>query len=602
MALEGSVNSSKYSGRYYQVQWEATQSTSTNKSTITWKLYAKGGSSSWYAERTLKVVVAGKTVFSKTARKERYTGLIDSGTVTVEHASDGTKSFKISISAAVYVSSVNCTGSKTFTLNTIARASSISSVTSPLTLGNVCNVTFTPKSTTFYYKVKFVVGSWNITQNIGKPGVTSAYTYNNYAIPIDVAKYITTATSATMTVYLYTYSDSTYGTQIGSASSTTSTVNVPTSVVPKLNSFSAKIISVENIIDTWGVAVAGHSKIRFTGSGEGAQGSSINSYVISGGLSKTVNAQSLSYDSDIITKSGDISFSCVCKDSRSRTSNEKTTDAIKFYAYSAPSILSFNATRDAENAKKVTVSANWSISSVGGHNKAKAVVQYKLPSEGESRWRNPVEISKNTPTVLPEDFDVSTSYNFRVLLRDEISPSISLEMFVPTKEVLMNFKEGGKGLGIGKICENDGLEVAFEASFEKNVDIMGDISAANLKRNVYTMDNNVVTDRGYLSASGVHSMRFYVLNPFNIVYFRGYIDGMSTSVGASSDVFTMCTFDGKFKPAYNSPLACFSANEVEAMINTSGELRIRPRTALPTSSIIYVSGMYPLNSASELFK
>lgn len=127
MALSGSLTTSKYDGRYYKLAWTATQDISTNKSKIKWTLSCHGGNSSWYAERTLKVVVAGVTVFSKTSRKERYTGTIDTGTVTVSHNTDGTKSFSASVKAAVYTSSVNCTGSKTFTLDQIPRAATITS-------------------------------------------------------------------------------------------------------------------------------------------------------------------------------------------------------------------------------------------------------------------------------------------------------------------------------------------------------------------------------------------------------------------------------------------------------------------------------------------
>ena len=110
MALSGSIKTNGYEGRYYQVDWKATQSVSGNTSTISWTLKCAGGSSSWYAERTLKVVLAGSTVYSKTDRVQRYTGTIASGTKTITHDSSGAASFSISIQAAVYGSSVNCTG------------------------------------------------------------------------------------------------------------------------------------------------------------------------------------------------------------------------------------------------------------------------------------------------------------------------------------------------------------------------------------------------------------------------------------------------------------------------------------------------------------
>lgn len=121
MSLGGELNTTAYSGRFYRVSWSATQSIADNTSTISWTLEAIGGGSNWYAERTLNVVIAGTTVYSKTNRVERYAGVIDSGTITLNHDNEGNRSFAMSVQAAVYGSSVNCSASGTFTLNPIPR-------------------------------------------------------------------------------------------------------------------------------------------------------------------------------------------------------------------------------------------------------------------------------------------------------------------------------------------------------------------------------------------------------------------------------------------------------------------------------------------------
>ena len=76
MALSDSVSTNGYEGRYYTVSWSASQSVANNTSTISWTLSCAGGSSSWYAERTLVVTVAGKTVVNKADRVTRYAGNI----------------------------------------------------------------------------------------------------------------------------------------------------------------------------------------------------------------------------------------------------------------------------------------------------------------------------------------------------------------------------------------------------------------------------------------------------------------------------------------------------------------------------------------------
>jgi hypothetical protein len=118
--------------------------------------------------------------------------------------------------------------SKTLSLTTIPRASTITSA-SAVTLGSRCKIIWTPASASFYYKVKFAIGSWSFTTVAFKPGVTSSYTYTGYPIPMDVASNFPNATSGTMTATLYTYSDS-GTTQVGSASSASFTVTLPENV------------------------------------------------------------------------------------------------------------------------------------------------------------------------------------------------------------------------------------------------------------------------------------------------------------------------------------------------------------------------------------
>ena len=70
MALNGSVHTNDYETRYYTVDWTADQSVGNNSSTIHWTLSCAGGKAyggaGWYAERDLRVYVAGNLVVNKT--------------------------------------------------------------------------------------------------------------------------------------------------------------------------------------------------------------------------------------------------------------------------------------------------------------------------------------------------------------------------------------------------------------------------------------------------------------------------------------------------------------------------------------------------------
>lgn len=125
MALSGSVKTSTYSGVGLQLSWSATQSVANNQSTISWTLKSFGGNASnyYYKAGPVTVVINGTTVLSITDRFELYHsgGWSKSGSLKITHNNDGSKSFSVSISAAIYTFAVNCTGSDTFTLDKIAR-------------------------------------------------------------------------------------------------------------------------------------------------------------------------------------------------------------------------------------------------------------------------------------------------------------------------------------------------------------------------------------------------------------------------------------------------------------------------------------------------
>lgn len=125
MALSGSITTNDYLNRYYVLTWSAVQSVEKNQSTISWKVSCAGRSGEWFAERTLKVVLAGRTLVSKTDRVQRYDGNIASGSFAVDHDSNGYLAISGSMQVAVYTSSVNCTGSGSWVLDSIARKANI---------------------------------------------------------------------------------------------------------------------------------------------------------------------------------------------------------------------------------------------------------------------------------------------------------------------------------------------------------------------------------------------------------------------------------------------------------------------------------------------
>lgn len=470
MALSGSVTTGAYKNHSVTLNWAATQNVATNTSTISWSLVGSGTTSGYVVVAELRVKFNGVEVYYRSPdnRTNCYYGtVLATGTHNIAHNADGSQSLGVTVEAGIYYHSINQSGSANFTLDSIARASSITSANNT-TLGKACRISWTPASTNFYYKIRFTLGGWSYTTGAIHPNVTSSYTYTGYVIPIaSVAPRLPNSTTGTMTAYLYTYSNSACTAQIGSTSSRNFSVTVPGSVVPSITSVSASIVNDNETVNGWGVAIVGYTKVKIVASAKGSYGSSINSYILSGGYSTTINSSSLAYTGGIITSSGNKVFTVAAKDTRGRLSSSVSTVSIPYYAYSTPSITSFTAVRSQNNVSSVTVKANWSFSSIDNKNSVSAILQYK--KSNESGWTTYGEIARDTDTVLDVEFEEASSYNFRLTVKDMLDNIAQNEVSVSTIKVLLDFKAGGKGLGIGKIAETDALEIALDVKFLGNM-------------------------------------------------------------------------------------------------------------------------------------
>lgn len=127
MALNGILNTNAYQGRYLSLEWSATPDISGNYSTISWTLKGAGkASSSYYKAAPFEVWIDGEQVYYSTTRISLYEGtVVASGTKTIWHNTDGTRSFAASVKGAIYSAGINCTGEGSFTLDNIPRAASI---------------------------------------------------------------------------------------------------------------------------------------------------------------------------------------------------------------------------------------------------------------------------------------------------------------------------------------------------------------------------------------------------------------------------------------------------------------------------------------------
>ena len=350
-------------------------------------------------------------------------------------------------------------------------ASSITSATN-ITLGDASTIKFTPYTNSFYFKIKYSIGSWSHTTSAFKPTTANQeYTYNSYTIPISVADQITKSTTGTIAILLSTYSDSACTNLIGSSSKNI-TATVPSDIVPTISDLTLALVNSNSTINGWGVAVQGYTKINLKASASGSHGSTITSFTITGSLSATYTGTSLNYTSDILNISGsNKTFTVKAVDSRGRSSTTLTTSPIQFYSYAKPTISSYFVERGSQDTTSVSAGVNWVGYSVGGNNKYTATMYYKA---GDSTaWvKYPTTLPKNSTSTLrisPDGFAEDMSYTFKIQVKDSIGSTVEQSMYVGVFDVFMDWRAGGKGLGIGMMAENDGLWVKFPSHFNGEV-------------------------------------------------------------------------------------------------------------------------------------
>lgn len=394
-------------------------------------------------------------------------GWIKIGSVTfssVKHNSDGLGTITISASFTNNISPASGSANGTFKLTDIARASSVSM--SGGNIGSEATITITPTDPSYFYTLKYsFYGKSGTCADInGSPASLIDYTSFKWLIPLNLAEEI---------------SDSTYGT--GSLTCITYNSDKKTIVGEKTISIRLEFLKqptvdgydVEIVDDKWQLCLAGHSSVRVKASVSAYNGATIKSCNVSigghGTFSANVIDNTVDYTSDVLTSVGTKNIKISVTDSRGVTSGFVGVGAVEVIGYVEPSVKTFTASRKDDNKSQVVVKCNWDFDSVKGNNAAIGEVYYKEGKNGTYNT-NPISVTKGSEILLDGiEFDATKSYYFKLIVTDGVGETDVREAFISTREVLMDFRAGGKGLSIGKISEADIFEVAMESKFKQEV-------------------------------------------------------------------------------------------------------------------------------------
>lgn len=469
MATSGTIQQAIRTGYRIQIVWTVdSQSVANNTSTVTVKVQLVSTGSSYTinssATKSGSLTINGtKYTFTfSAALSGNQTKTLFTKPVTISHATDGTKTCSFSATCGInvtlsgtYYGNVTASGSGTF--NTIARASTISSVTSSVSVNgtNAVTVNITRASSSFTHTVVFSFGSYSKT-------TTGVGTSTSYAIPTSWLNAIPNATSGTAKVTVTTYSGST---KIGSAVSKNFTLTVPTTVVPTFSSVAVNDTTTYQ--GTFGNMVQSKSKAKFTITAAGALGSTIKAYkTVFEGKTYTGATPTTS----VITGSGTRTATITITDSRGRTAT--TTKSWTVVAYTAPQINIFTANRANglgsadDNGTMALARIKFSVASLNDKNTASYKVEYKAKSS--TTWTEAETgsvYSYDSTMLLNSNLDPNASYDLRLSVTDYFGTITALAE-VATAFTLLDFNASGRGLAFGKVSElEEGIEFALPTAF-----------------------------------------------------------------------------------------------------------------------------------------
>lgn len=418
MATSGTFKTSAYDGACLQFDWSLkSQSTVNNQSVISWTLKGAGIKSGyWYMAGPFKCTVNGTVVYQSNTRIKLYTGtVVASGELAIGHDTNGSKTFSAYAECAIYVTSVNCKGSGSWSLPDIGRASQPSLNTWPnnspdFNIGDTIVVHMNRKSTVFTHTVVLKLGSYSYT--IGT-GVTDNITLDTDRIASNLYAQMPNSNAMNGEIIVTTYSGSTV---IGTSSCTiiAHVVNCnPTFDVSYEDSNSETVAITGNSQ----YIIRNNSTLQISVSNARALNSAtlktLTAVVNGNAYTGTLNGSTGTINVGVVNVSYDTEVTVKIVDSRGNVGQKNIT--VLVYDWSLPSaIIKLNRKSNYYSESVLNVNANYA--SIGGKNTV--TIRYRTKKVSDSSYGSYATIQNNTDTNFTADNEYE--WNVQVEVSDRI--------------------------------------------------------------------------------------------------------------------------------------------------------------------------------------
>lgn len=418
MATSGTFKTSAYDGACLQFDWSLkSQSTVNNQSVISWTLKGAGIKSGyWYMAGPFKCTVNGTVVYQSNTRIKLYTGtVVASGELAIGHDTNGSKTFSAYAECAIYVTSVNCKGSGSWSLPDIGRASQPSLNTWPnnspdFNIGDTIVVHMNRKSTVFTHTVVLKLGSYSYT--IGT-GVTDNITLDTDKIASSLYAQMPNSNSMTGEITVTTYS----GSMVIGTSSCAIIAHVvnsnPTFDVMYSDTNSATVAITGNNQ----YIIRNNSTLQISVSNAKALNSAtlktLTAVVNGNTYTGTLNGSTGVINVGVVNVSYDTEVTVKLTDSRGNEGIREIT--VLVYDWTLPSaIIKLNRKNNYYSESILNVNANYA--SIGGKNTV--AIRYRTKKVSDSSYGSYATIQNNTDANFTADN--SYEWNVQVEVSDRI--------------------------------------------------------------------------------------------------------------------------------------------------------------------------------------
>lgn len=548
-----------YSNLYLELT-QRNQNFTTNSSVVAYRLYVRGrnGAGFWNAYHTgwTKVIINGKQVHHQTGRDfntmRGATQELASGTTTISHNSDGTKTF--SYSAELWSSGATGKLSGNFTLTTIPR-------TATITLLNGYDQTITEAETGEAIKIKIsdnanfrYIVKYTINGSTGKIKDNVSAGSHEWTVPTGwLSSHLSASTNAIVTLQVETYNSG----QLINTQDVRLKIKAPSGTRPSISSIH---VSESNTKKTQIIGSTPYyqnlSQLRVQVYASGNSGASITHTQVEF-AGQTLIGRDVTFNPANVSGSQPVKVTVT--DSRGRTTTQSQT--VYLNSYSLPNIALFSAYRSDSNSRIGYAKLNVSNTVMGSNNPLSVIVER---SEKESNsWSRAYSStvgngSLNTTISVGSTFDNFKAYDIRLKISDRFNSHTAVVTLGASSQSLV-IGASDPVIGVGKVPTlTKGLDVAGEILTDDKLVVntsSGDF--VQFKRNGSTV--------GRLGVSGSN------------LTFNG--NALGASVKQSSSVTSGSNSNGYWVKFDDGTLICYG----EVTVNYASGARLETKWTLPAA-------------------